>query len=358
MKKFVKACSIFVFICVLFTIFNITAFAYNIGENAVVSSEICNDIANEIKPFEKYKKLIEMDDVNFNNLCVGKGIYVYVYIYNGFERIATVYPIFEGNMIVSSVYVDSDENYQVMTQLGKALQASDINGGCAIVYDANGCYIYDGSDFTLILNSDVNISERKQISSVSNSEKEQLQIENCFLKRQLNINEKSFLTHGAFDYTYCSVNYVTQNPYDSICWAACIAMINNCVNGTSYTAVNVAQRYFNSTTNFNRGLTAVPVKNFMNSEYGLNYTYKRSVPSNSAILSNIKNSKPIFAIFSSSTNDHACTLYGINLIDGIVVVMNPLQGSMACYVRNGAYRYVSSQNALVYTFSEAICRSW
>lgn len=66
----------------------------------------------------------------------------------------------------------------------------------------------------------------------------------------------------------------------------------------------------------------------------------------------------IYGSFISKISRHAMTIYGVNLVSGYIMVMNPSSGSMTIKEKNSKYSYVSSGNGYTYTMDRGICEYW
>ena len=317
------------------------------------------DIITELSYFENSKEMIGLGDVNFNNLFISEKIYIYEYLETGFNQISEAYLLFENNDIVSLAYKVDEHKYQFMSALTALIDNSGEDSFC-IVYDKYSCYLYNGDSFVeLSYNEEYAVDSRGVILSETQVSNANLNITDVSQSVSLNYTSSMSLMRVQTNY-FCSISYVTQNPYDNICWAATTAMISNSVNGTSLTAVDVASDYYTD-TDFDHGLNPSIVDDVMRSRYNLSYTYKNQVPSDGVILSNIVDGYPIYASFlrSDGNGGHAVALYGVNVIAGRIVIMNPLTGSNTCFLdSDGNYSYVSSISGKTFVFSRAICHSW
>lgn len=357
--------SLIMSVCLIFSLSSVNANALE-KENVIYNYDDAYEaISAELSSFASCKNLIDLDNVDFTSLYIAEGVNVYEYCETGFVKIAMLYPVLEKNKIVTVSYTDDGEMYQFMTGLGTVIQNTGCNTGFAIVYDIDGCHLFDGNNFTLLLSSDNKIVSRKSVSKATNTEKNMLRTASLNTKRALSIEPLSPSARGASDYKYCNVKYVTENPDKKICWAASIAMISNCVKGTSLTAQNVAKRYYIGESNYDDYVEPTLIPDVMNSVYGLNYSLHRSQASDGVISSNINNGTPLYATFNlkeitggTDRANLACVIYWINIIAGIIIVMDPRNGSVACHLSNSKYILIRPDNGAKYTYSWTICRSW
>lgn len=357
--------SLMMSICLIFSLSSVTANALE-NENVIYSYDDAYEaISTELSSFAGCKNLIGLDNVDFTSLYIAEGVNVYEYCETGFVKIAMLYPVLENNKIVTVSYTNDGEMYQFMTVLGTAIQNTGYNSGFAVVYDIDGCYLFDGNNFTLLLSSDNRIVSRKAVEEATITEKNTLRTVSLNIKRALSVEPMSTSARGASDYKYCNVKYVTENPDKKICWAASIAMISNCVKGTSLTAQDVAKRYYIGESNYDDYVEPTLIPDVMNSVYGLNYSLHRSQASEGVISTNINNGTPLYATFSlkeiiggTDRTNLACVIYGVNIIEGIIIVMDPRNGSVACHLNNSKYILIRPDNGAKYTYSWTVCRTW
>ena len=335
---------------------SVTAGAETLSEP--IFNQTSNSIASELAYYETDKSLIGMEGVDFNNLEIGEKIYVYEYLTSGFNEIASAYLIFEENDIVTLAYNIGDCKYQFMTSLAQLIELAN-EEVFAIVYDKNGCYLYNGASFVQIsYTTELCVETRDIVFNATSAQKADIRLSDAYDSVVLTYTTMVANARTQANF-FCTLNYVTQTPYNNICWAATLAMISNSVNGTALTAVDVATAYFGA--NFNRTLARTIVAELMNNVYNLPYTYRDEAPSDNAILWNIQNGFPIYASFRQTANSvgHAGALYGINVIAGRIVIMDPMFGSTTCYLNsNGEYYYVYSGTGATFVLQRALCRSW
>ncbi len=325
------------------------------NEMIVCPAEVCTAVINELSLHEYDKYSLGIEDVNFKNLYISKKISVYEYTQDSFSEISNLYLLFENNEIVTAMYGLGNNQYQIMTKLAndiKQVQSTNI----AVIYDINGCYLYNGSDFVLLGITDIIVENRENITRVKDSEISELSVVNISETQKLNYESNNINARSQANYM-CSVKYVTQTPNDSICWAATTACIVNYVKGKNLTAKQVATAKW-GTSDYNKGLEVSKVISFMNSKYNMNYKYHNYVPSDNVILNNIQDDYPIYGSFDWSNGRHGVTVYGINVIAGRIMIMDPEFGSTTAYLGANGYTYVNSYAGVTLTFKRAGCKTW
>ena len=360
-------------VSIILTIVLCSNLAFSICANAentmYVSEEICSAIIYELSLFESTKSSMGMENVDFENLYIGQAIPVYRYMNSGMNKVANVYPLFEDKQIVTLFYEVDELQFQIMTSLVNGIRESGVDK-CALIYDAEGCYLYDGDEIYALGYGETIIAERKCLTSVTSEELATLLLGDLTKVQFLNYitNQKSARTQTNY---VCNASYVPQGNYN-ICWAATIATIVNSVQGRSLTAVNVAKAKFGA-TNFNNTLTGYEAISFMNSKYSMGYVYGYYLmPTDDVIITNIQQGYPLYGHGINPFGDgHAMTIYGINATAGRIMIMDSNFGSTTAYYRNAAsgsstsydpegyyYRYVNPNSNIEYAIQSASCRYW
>lgn len=336
-------------LCFCFSISSVAVATYDDVSSETLNASERDKIIDVLRYVEAGKENYNLEDVNFEEIEIGNAIYAYECTDAGFGRIGEVYPLIaDGQVVATAIKVDNS-GYSIETSLAQAINKAD-KADIALVYDCNNCYIYDGLDFIHLRQSRVVMPNRASLNET-----------------RLTLDPCNLMTHNIFDtetlgyknqsnssrqvtQTYYSCNnvyYVTQNPYDYLCWAASIATILNCLNGTSETAPSISMKYFGTTYVKDEGISSTQAATFMRNKCNLSYSLINSVPSNNKILSDIMNNYPIFGIFQYTFGytDHAATIYGVNLISGYISVMDPLFG--VATAKSDGYSY-SYQDPYIY----------
>ena len=215
-----------------------------------------DEIIELLQMVEPYKEEVGFENVDFTLLEIGQAISVYDYVNGQFVFSRNAYPLFYNNGLVSIMYEVSDTTYQIMNQISEAVKGLEVEE-LTIAYDRQGCHVYDGNEFALILEA-----------------------ENEDLSKDI------------------ILNYVTQQPYEYICWAASIACITNYIRGTSYTAVEIAQDCLGS--NFNQKLGFPAITDLLN-EYLDDAAYYTGAENlfDSHIMGNLSQGYPLLGVFYS-----------------------------------------------------------
>lgn len=328
--------------------------------SSVVDSEVKNAISNELAYYEQDQWILGIENVTFTNLRISERITVYEYLPTGFCQISNAYFLLQNDEIITMAYEVDDLKYQFMTMLSQFIAATN-EKSFAIVYDKNGCFVFNGESFIEVYRNNIgSVEGRGNVYSASDTEKIALQLGNIEQSESLQYVQNSLQTRAQTNYI-CSVSYVTQNPYENLCWAASTAMIANYVNGTSYTAVQVATEFFNGNFQDHTAGHGEATTNMNEAPYYLDYENYEYVPSSNVLVRNIRNGYPIYALFDDAMEAryHACVMYGINTIAGRIMIMDPTFGSTTCYLdSNGDYYYFNSATGAKKTFRSASCYYW
>ena len=320
-------------------------------------------IIDVLQYVESDKDSFNLSDVDFESIEIGHAIYAYEYTYDGFKEITKFFPLYYNSKLVALTTTMDNEHYQIETALARKIAQSGVSN-ITILYDAENCYLYDGYEFisafdnltpfagrSLLVNSR-NIADTTGLLLTDLSETEEL-------------GYYSSLDSRASDTYRCSVRYITQNPYDNLCWAAVTATIVNYVNGDNLNTVKVAKKCLDSDEIEDVGVTLDTVAGYFKDIYGLNYISKDKAPSDDTILTNLKNDYPIYGSFllyhsDGSTNGHGTTIFAINLMSGYISVMDPKTGAYTANYSsyNGTYAYFPSNVAATAILTKGMCPIW
>lgn len=347
--------------CVFLVVVILCSLNTNVLAEIRTSDSTNSKIISALNATEYIKNEIGLSDVNFEEIYIATPIMAYDYTTNGFEVNRIFYPLlFNNELVAFAVSIDEGGSaYQITTLLVSEINAViNENTEFAIVYDANGCSIYDGTAFTRLVSSSESDNMRISLDETS------IQIE-CVGILLTNISQSSLLGytsntgHQTFSttaiYYSCDVDYVTQLPSKTNCWAAAVACIVNYRKGQDYTATDVADNHLEYYGNSIYNMPGI-LKNGYNVS---SYEVYNDVPSDGLILNNIKNDYPLYASFTSSNGgSHAVVIHAINVIAGYIYIMDPEFGFTSyTYVSStGKYQYVSTYSGATMTLYRACCR--
>ncbi len=351
-KNIKRAISVLLSILLLFCMQS-TAFAEECMPSDYDAVYSAVEIASE------FKESLGLSEIDFSTLKMGNPVNVYNFQDKELQKVRIFYPLFSGGIIVAFAFqVDADNLnfFQIETDIVEVFNEYYVPGASvALIYDCFGCYLYQNGQILFLKESEIKQPERDDIQYLEN--KNNINIKTTALKNTYDLNYKQKTSSMRANlYESVQVTYVTQNPYNSICWAASIACTVNALKGTNYTAVDIAKAHFGS--DFNKKLFLYNLDNVIN-KYGLSYSYKAKVPGDGVIVNNLRHGFPVLANFNSGGTSHVVTVYGINSIGGYLYIMDPSVGSRsATYISGKGYSYVNSSSNITMSFHSAACAYW
>lgn len=299
------------------------------------------DVLSEI---DLQKDAWGLEDVDMNALHVGMPIRTYNYVKGMLERGYDMYPLTtDGLLVLWAIPINGQ--FQITNSLVSEINTLiDFNTPFALVYDASNAYVYSNQSLSILKQFEQNIDSRDVINTKTKLAVDGIDTmalsQNVYLDYENNNQDmqKSTLANVS-----CNVGYVTQNPYDNLCWAASVACIVNYKKGTSLTAATVAKKYYGN-TNFDQAINRDNLTEKLR-DYGLNY-YQFSNYGNfdNKIFSSISAGNPVGGTFDVSDGAyHATVIFGINIIAGRIQIMDPAFGNTTATLSStGDYTYVSS----------------
>lgn len=319
-----------------------------------LSDSVKTELTNALEIVEQEKDKFNLENVNFSDICVGEPIYTYQYIDETFIRSIDILPLFDSGQLIALSLSTDDGYQQIVTSLTEEICAIAPTRA-ALIYDAIGCYLYDGETIHLISTNLEEVSERSILPVTSE------------IRNLGSIHLSSFAPSQRLEYspsplaraqTYFALNveYVPQQK-ERICWAACVAALVNYLKGESLTAVGVAKEYWNSEDDFNYGIEPEEIEDVLRLHFRLNYELKYGVIADEVILYNIQEDYPVYGLFRRSGNKfHAGIVYGVNPVSGYVTVMDPAFGFTTAYSRNNEYAYTNPNANVTWTLYKTISR--
>ena len=352
MKKYKKGISALLIVVLLMT------FNFCFVVNAENQTNI--KIIEALRGTESIKDEMGLTDVDYGKIKIASPIYTYECKDTGLIENTKMYPLLNDEELIAWAIEFKNEGnlaYQITTALvAEVTEVISVNTRFAIIYDKDGCYLYDGANVYLLKEITTQFDNRiaVQVDELTNYNNVQLNaIENGNL---LGYTEP--IQPRAQVYYSCNVSTVSQLPYTNLCWAASAACIVNYLNGTSLTAAKVARTYFDRSSGFNQSLTLGYQDNVL-AEYGVSYTYKSSIPSDAVILKNIQKGYPIQATFKvTGGGHHDVVIYGTHITAGYINIMDPEYGKCSTSTTNSsnAYVFVSGYSGATLTLFTATCK--
>lgn len=301
-------------------------------------------IITALRSIEVIKDSYGLEESNFSSISMGDKFVAYEYVEGGFTEVYRFYPLFEEEALIAIAMTTDEENYQIDTAIVDEINAIDVEQ-FALVYDNAYAYLYDGTEFYVLSAFGEVVERRMQLPE----NKDGLDISELQISVLCPFSELGYTPiRTRASYANCSVSYVTQNPYDSLCWAASIACVVNARTGSNLTARTVAVAEFGS-TNFNQGRTNEQIAWILSTRYELAHVVDYSL-TESEMYSYIGNGYPVIGQFSvSNGNYHAVVIHYVDIESGRIGVMDPEVGFVSAYFVGSAYEYTRTSTGVTLT---------
>lgn len=346
-----RVISFVIVLCLAVSLNIYPAIAIDNSSRCDVNKEELISILNFI---ELQKVSFGLGSVDFDTLEIGGRIPAYEYINEDFQEIFGFYPLFSNSELVALALSTDGESFQIITALTDEISKVGATQ-FAIIYDVTGCYLYDGSQLILLAEESLNGDVRSMLPEDAAVFKDKILLAN--LRETEPLGYASRGERASDRRIYCNVSTVRQN-YSNICWAACIACINNYLHGTALTAQEVAMKQTNSTDPeyFNIVRSTGVVATHMEKTYHLDYFQRNRALSESEITNNLQNNFPIYGVFSWENNSgsHAVVINGIDIFGLYLYVMDPLYGLMGATYTPNKISFIAPYNGRTLTMSNAI----
>jgi len=313
---------------------------------------------------EENKEDFGYENIDFGLIEIGAAIPTYEYIDGVFQEMNfRVYPLFSDKRFFSTALVDVSEKEPVISvsaTLANRINSQVIGGeSIALIYDKEGLHIYTGGEITL-LNTSGRIAEGR--SSIYQSYSEIRNISSIETREAIPVYDIGYqsmsaeMARNSASWVGLNVRFVTQHPYDQICWAASIAAIGNYVFNASHTAVNVARHRFPAPQNFNRALTIGDARALLLSYWGLAFQADTANFNYNQVIRNLNGGFPLYASFRFSGGGHAVVITGVSAMSGLLGIMDPWTGNVIASLSGGVYRYICEDQGDIMTFSRYLPR--
>lgn len=328
--------------------FGLTATAIAAEENLWISESEREALCEALYGVEMQKNRLGLTDIDFANLRIGAPVQTYLYVDNVFEPAQEMYPVLGNDKLILWA-IQSGDGFQITDALVEEVNNSiEMDEPFSIVYDRKNSYLYADNTFTFL----GTFAMEEESRSVLDADAVEISSE----METTSLSENTILGYSKGNarapiYYECSVEFVTQNPASKMCWAATTACIANYINGTSLTAVQVAQNYYGSDYDHGVSYQDAPI---VLGAYGLNYTYQEVVPSANLLLEQIQADYPVYTSWMSGDISHAVCVYGVAPISGYIYIMDPEYGFTSAGNSTGQYTFVSGYNGNVYTLYRAV----
>ncbi|MCR5740377.1 MAG: hypothetical protein K6G43_11235 [Lachnospiraceae bacterium] len=345
------------------------AFQSVAAENDIDEHNQIYEQINDALNYVSYdKETFGLRNVDFSELEVPNPVNVYEYIDGEFIQSGAIYPIVYNGHIVATANSPIEGKFCIEVGLAHMLDELNANS-ISLIYDSEWAYVYTGRELLPLFKLEIeDVDESSKYVSYRDTLEVDRQIDFSGIV-VIDISNTYSLGYSEENYdnnrTYysCNVSYVTQAPYNNLCWAATIACIKNYLSGTTLSAVSVNQQCLNTNVVLDVTMPLSNIAYFMQNNYSMSYTLGYSVPSGNALIANISGGYPIYGMFywsnSSGSGYHGCTIYGVNPVSGYISVMNPSANAGPCTaVSNGSTYVFTSPLGTTMQLQNAICHSW
>ncbi len=311
-----------------------------------------------------------LSDVDFNNIEISGRIKTYDFTDDGIKYNKDFIALkSDGALVAWAIEVKDGNNvfYQISpVYVAEVNQVTSEKTEFALIYDHDACYLYDGATLYKLGDISTEIEYRATITSIDDvTSGSQIELNN--MQDASSFVYTSLPTSRTPVYYECNIKFVSQNPPSMLCWAASAACITNYKMGTTFTAENIAEKYYGSPNyNKNAGIPSAKITSLYQNTCGLAYTYQEiRVPEN-IIFKNIINDFPLCGSFEGKITIggntyvgwHDTVVYGVNLTSGYIYIMDPNSGFCTCKSTGSTYTYTSTYDNATYTLKGGACRYW
>lgn len=315
-----------------------------------------NNLNKILRSFEEAKDYIGLTDVDFDKLEIGEAIRSYIYTTDGLNESHEYYPLFYNNRLVLFA-IKKGQQYTVTDALVDEFSNITLDiDSCALLYDSNSCYLFNGKDIIRLVNHGKQIEGRLNIKENPLSRETLNKIELASSKKRKIINKNLLPQPKYGSSVYLNIPVVNQ-VYSNICWAGASASIINYLKGTSLTPFSIAV-YKHGTTMWNTGLYADFIPSVF-AHYGVyNYQCTSSgsvnVPSYQKILTNLGKNYPVYGDYTTGNDSHAAAVWGIDVYNTIYLMDSQyganysaqygyLESNPSVYDEPVAYMYINAE---------------
>lgn len=297
---------------------------------------------------EPMKDTFGLSDIDFEDIEVGDEIPAYDYIDGELVENGYVIPLIANGEVVATAQENTAGRLNVSVSLAEAIAASGFED-VALIYDANGCYVTDGSELYLAgeaseVDESKDVLERDGLTETLAST---IDVQDVTSGADVAYVTPAAPAYVSGNLAYNNVHYVSQDPPKPLCGPASIACIVNHIQGaTNYDAYDVYDVFYDD-GNYDKGLNYLQAYDALNSLfYGVTgYHYYDYVVSEAMCFSSLAQHRPIFGIWNilNQSGRHAVVTFAIHTSQHYGAVMDPEFGpKLVAYDSNyGCYWYQS-----------------
>lgn len=285
------------------------------------------------------KKNFGLENVsNVSELSIGKCISVYNYTENGFEQGMSFYPILHNNelVIIAREFTETHDFSFTTSLVDNIKENINNNDEFALIFDQYNCYLFDGSNWTL-LKEYHSFTNENNIPLNTLSRLDCSQIKLCDSLNDAILIPSFYRSLERQVTFWCDIDFVRQTG-DNTCWAATLASVANYRNNTNWSEYDVVEIV--KGTRADLGLSSFDYAEALN-KVGLTNYKNLGKLSGDGMVSNIGQNYPIWAQFAIRTGaTHSCVIHGI--VDTLkeIYVMDPEEGFVTAENIDGNYQLV------------------
>jgi hypothetical protein len=347
--KVFRYCGIAVVLALLVTAHLDIFAANNVGYLYSEMNDVYTQMREALSQQEERKIDYGFCEINFSEIMIGNEIFAYECIDNSLQMIKLAFfPLFVNERLIAFALVDYNDKELVVTI--SAHFANDIapiisiNESIAIVYDQKGCYLLTDSEYIFIREYSYHVNERSMINKTTVHDAVSL----VSLKPMNTLGYQN--VSQSRNMKLLNVSVVLQPANSLICWAASSACIGNYKTGSSDTARQVAEWWYNPAP-WNQSAPVATARSVLSLRYSLNYRAYTSTISEAQMLRNIDDDYPLYGNFNyGAPLNHHTVIRGINVISSSISIMDPEFGfTTATRNNNGQYRYIHPHGATTLT---------
>ncbi len=308
-----------------------------------------------------------VDNTDYADITVGRGIPNYIYTEDGFEPFRTFFPVFSGDKLIAIAAENSGTGlFNLDTALAKQIeQYVDNTTEFALVFDQQFCYLFNGNEWIMLIeypyfdpdDAVLNTNVRIDTSNITlNSFEERVEL-SIFSENEYNtLGLLSDINIEDFPRYQCTIDNPVRQTGDDTCWAASIATIINFRQGKFLTDVDVAKKYYGD--NYDQGLSVSKGPTVL-SMYGITNYNNDSNPNGVQLANNISLQYPVYANFKIvGTNYHACVANAIDFNFKYLNVWDPDLAEWLIADKQADGTYALDNTKHIYSLTRAAMPYW
>lgn len=333
------------------------------------------DIAQSLVDIEPAKGDLGLQDVNLFDLWIGNEILAYEYTKEGFAQLEfSLYPLFAPDNEVVALVIKSGTGAEAETKQISTILASTVNevigesNQIALVYSAEGCAVYNGTDVKVVIETQTDIPERALLpENAIEVVGERAALATCVpqypIADYICRAQQGDTDEPVYDTVVLRTTLVTKKSDGSesnLCWAGTMAMVLDYIDGGEHTIASVATDCLGRYSNVSA--STEDVRAYYSDEYGHRFLYLDPLESPYIHEYIYNNRYPLHGQFNAVTATglfHAALIYGVSGNASIIWIKDPDFGTETGYLANKSgnhhqIHYVSSVSGVKFALAEAL----